>query len=256
MSVEFNRLIQIISQLRAPDGCPWDRKQTPKSLRSCLIEECYEAINAIDKADNENILEELGDILLNVVMISEIYKERNIFTIDDVLKNVNEKLIRRHPHVFGNNVAKDPETALNNWNKEKEKEKQNNIISSSILKDIPSTYPALLKAWEIQQKVSKVGFDWNNIEDVKGKIFEELREIEDAKCKNDLNEIEMECGDFLFSVVNYIRHLKVNPEIALNQANTKFSHRFQKLESRCDFSKSHSLKELDKLWNEIKKEEY
>lgn len=254
MSHEFDALCQTIKKLRSPEGCPWDRKQTPASLRQCLIEECFEAVNAIDANDIPNIREELGDIFLNTVMISEIYRENGSFTVTDVLKEVNEKLIRRHPHVFGDIKTDNAESALASWNSEKEKEKNKAI---SLPDSVPNSYPPLLKAWKMQQKAAKIGFDWPDPSGPKNKIDEEIKETEAAALSGNLSELEEECGDLLFAVVNWCRHLNVNPVTALNKSNEKFARRFRYVEKVCGLSseKSPSLEEMNRAWDESKRSE-
>lgn len=253
MSLEFDALYRIVRKLRSPDGCPWDRKQTPESLRSCLIEECFETVNAIDAADLPNIREELGDIFLNIVMISEIYEENGSFTVTDVLKEVNEKLIRRHPHVFGNVKAGNAEEALASWNAEKDKEKKS---QTSLLDSVPASYPPLLKSWKIQQKAAKIGFDWPDDSGPKNKVNEEITEIEEALSAGDKSALEEECGDLLFAVVNWCRHMNINPVTALNKANVKFSRRFRFVESACSAAgKPLSVEEMNRAWDKAKKTE-
>lgn len=254
MSQEFDALCRTIKTLRSPEGCPWDRKQTPESLRPCLIEECFETVNAIDAKDIPNIREELGDIFLNIVMISEIYRENGSFTVNDVLKDVNEKLIRRHPHVFGDVKADNAESALASWNSEKEKEKNK---AESLLDAVPDSYPPLLKAWKMQQKAAKIGFDWPDPAGPKNKIDEEIRETEAAALSGNLSDLEEECGDLLFAVVNWIRHLGINPETALNKANMKFARRFRYVEKKCGIPSGEkpSIDEMERAWQEAKKAE-
>lgn len=252
MSFCFDELCSIISRLRAPNGCPWDREQTPQTLRTCLIEECFEVVNAIDRNDSVNVREELGDVLLNVVMLSEIYKEKSEFTIDDVLKEVNEKLIRRHPHVFGTAKAENAQDALAGWNAEKQKEKTK---EQSILDSVPTAYPPLLKAWKMQQKAAKVGFDWPDPSGAEKKLFEEYDEIKNAAKSGSFDDLEEECGDFLFAAVNWLRLMGINPETALNRANEKFNSRFRFVEIQCHLNekqKKATLEEMDIAWNQAK----
>lgn len=252
MSLEFDALCDTIHRLRAPDGCPWDRKQTPQTLRSCLIEECFETINAIDAADTANIREELGDILLNVAMLCEIYNESGSFSVADVLNEVNEKLIRRHPHVFGDLKAENAEEALAGWNVAKQKEKS---TPTSLLDSVPLAYPPLLKAWKMQQKAAKVGFDWDCAAGAEKKVTEEFSEIKEAVEAGDFEGIEEECGDLLFAVVNWCRRLGVHPVTALNKANLKFDRRFRYVEKRCGLlsgEKQPTLEEMDAAWDEAK----
>ena len=253
MSSRFDELCSIIARLRAPDGCPWDREQTPQTLRTCLIEECFEAVNAVDRNDTVNLREELGDLLLNIVMICQIFGEKEIFSVDDVLKDVNKKLIRRHPHVFGDAKATDAREALAGWNAEKQKEKK---TEKSVLDSVPSSYPSLLKAWKMQQKAAKVGFDWPDPSGAEEKLFEEHNEIKKAEQSGSFTDLEEECGDFLFAAVNWLRLMGVNPETALNRANEKFDRRFRFVETRCRLAENRTTSDkMNDAWNEVKKEE-
>lgn len=250
--------VQLIAQLRNPNGgCPWDLKQTYQSMIPCLTEETYEVIDAIEKQDIANLREELGDLLLQVVFFSQLATEDQHFTFDDVVNDVAEKIVRRHPHVFGDKSATNEEEALQNWNAIKAQENHNKDYHS-ILDNIPTAFPALMRAEKLQKRCSKVGFDWTDSEPVFAKVMEELEEVKmevNAKDK-DQNKINEEVGDLLFAVVNLARHLKVSPEESLRQANTKFERRFRAVErivaEQNRAVEGCSLIELDQLWDQVK----
>ncbi|MEO6847318.1 MAG: nucleoside triphosphate pyrophosphohydrolase [Chthoniobacterales bacterium] len=259
MNSELDRLQSIVARLRAPDGCPWDREQTHESLRPGLIEECYEVVDAINRSDDENLREELGDLLLNVVMHAHMAAERSAFSLDDVMVTVCEKLIRRHPHVFGDVKAEDTATVLKNWDEIKQEErKSKNQVVSSVVDEVPAAFPALLRAEKIQKKAAKVGFDWPDAEPVIDKIHEEVAELVEAMKNRDASAMEDEIGDLFFTVVNLSRKLKLNPELALNASNEKFIRRFKALEARVQADnrevKDLSLPELDAVWDLVKQE--
>ncbi|MCL6460210.1 MAG: nucleoside triphosphate pyrophosphohydrolase, partial [Gorillibacterium sp.] len=232
----FARLHEIVATLRSPEGCPWDLEQTHSSLRKNLIEEMYEVLETIDEDDPDHMREELGDVLLQVLLHAQIEEEVGVFTVYDVVQTLNEKLIRRHPHVFGDKAAADAEEALANWNAVKRIEKENRgeaVHESSVLDGIPRDLPALLKAWKLQKKAAAVGFDWESIVDVFAKIaeeIEELREVLESTGPEGEAERREELGDLLFSVVNLSRFIKVDPEEALALSNLKFSRRFHYIE--------------------------
>jgi len=262
----INRLIEIMARMRAPGGCPWDREQTLATLKQYMIEECYEVIDAIDADDPDKHAEELGDLLLQVVFQAQIRAEKNQFTFEDVVKCVCAKLIRRHPHVFGNTKAADQKEVLRNWEKikaqEKKSDKKNGPGSennSSIIDSLPRHLPALHKAHQFQQRLARVGFDWTDVHDVMLKIEEELGEVKEALARGKEGQIRAEVGDLLFAVVNLCRFRKMHAEEVLQDAIVKFSKRFQAVEKRvhaegkeitqCD------LAELDKHWEAVKKAE-
>lgn len=255
----LSRLVEIMHKLRAEDGCPWDRKQTHRSLRTYLIEEAYEVIQAIDNQDDDELCEELGDVLLQVVFHSEIADERRRFNINHVLEGIIEKLIRRHPHVFGSVEAKDSETVLRNWERIKQTEHAEDADGEgqvSILHNIAGAMPALMRAVKVQSKASRVGFDWPDVEGALSKVAEELSELEEARNAGDIDAVEEEVGDTLFALVNVARFLKVDPEIALGKAVDKFIGRFQYVEDEAERSNRHleemTLEEMDMLWEESK----
>jgi len=248
-----------MEKLRGEGGCPWDRKQDLYTLRAYIIEEAYELVEAITNGIPDNIKEEAGDLLLQIVFISSIAKEKCYFNINDVVNGICDKLIRRHPHVFANESAADSDEVLRNWERIKLEEKAENIKnaheSKSILSGVPSGLPALLKAYRIQEKAAHVGFDWEkgNTAPVFEKIQEEIKEIKEAVMKKDAACIEDEIGDLLFAGVNLARHLGVNPDAALGRTNAKFISRFYEIEklvaqSGRDWAEF-SLMELDGFWD-------
>lgn len=224
---DVSRLVGIVARLRAPDGCPWDREQTHESLRAALVEECYEAVEAIVNADDENLCEELGDLLLHVVMHAHMAGERQAFTFEEVVDGVCDKLVRRHPHVFDSASAADSREVLRQWEQIKRAEKG---AGASILDGLPSSLPALLRAQNAQKKAARVGFDWGSREGVSTKLEEELGELDEALALGDPSRVEEEFGDVLFTVVNLARHVGVDAETSLASATSKFIRRFQLME--------------------------
>lgn len=251
----FSKLVDIVKTLRSPDGCPWDKAQTHQTIRKNLIEEAYELVETIDEVDMEHMVEELGDVLLQIMLHSQLGLEEGYFDIYDVIRELNDKLIRRHPHVFGDREADDAEEALAHWQQMKEKEKQGTTAPQSILEGIPKDLPAILKAYQLQKKAASVKFDWTDIKDVYAKIEEELQELKEASQQ----EIAEELGDLLFAVVNLARFLNVDPEEALAQTNLKFFRRFnfieEQLNKRGISFEDASFDLLDEYWNEAKKQE-
>ena len=246
----FGRLLDIMDDLRAK--CPWDMKQTMQSLRHLTIEETYELGDAILDNDLQEIKKELGDVLLHIVFYSKIGSESKTFDIADVCNEICEKLIHRHPHIYGDVIVEDEEDVKRNWEKLKLKEGK-----KSVLEGVPKSLPALVKASRIQDKVKGVGFDWEEPEQVWEKVQEELQEFRDEIEVGNQEKMEAEFGDVLFSMINYARFLKINPEDALERTNKKFIKRFQYLESKADeLGKSlsdMSLAEMDVFWEEAKK---
>lgn len=258
---QIQDFIQLIAQLRNPNGgCPWDLKQTYQSMIPCLLEESYEVVEAIEQNNVANLKEELGDLLLQVVFLSQLATEENKFTFADVVNEVAEKIVRRHPHVFGNSSANNEEEALQNWNQMKAQEHQQKG-PNSILDNIPHAFPALMRAEKIQKRCSKVGFDWQEAKDVIHKVEEELEEVKQELQQPEQNQqkIAEEMGDLLFACVNLSRHLKCAPEESLRQANFKFERRFRAIESKLAEQQKNlqdcSLMELDLLWHEVKQAE-
>lgn len=251
-AASFLKLLKIMDELR--EQCPWDKKQTIESIRHLTIEETYELSDAILKNDLTEIKKELGDILLHIVFYSRIASETNSFNIKDVIDGLCEKLIFRHPHIYGDVKAETEEQVKQNWEQLKQKEKGGN---TSVLSGVPNSMPALLKAYRIQEKARAVGFDWDKPEQVYEKVKEELDEFEvEIKNKNQ-QAAEKEFGDVLFSLINYGRFLNINPEDALEQTNKKFIKRFGYMESKVKAQGKQiadcKLEELDKYWNEAKK---
>lgn len=250
----FAKLCEIVAKLRAPDGCPWDREQTHESLLPATLEEAYEVVEAARSKNDAHFQEELGDLLLVVVMHAEIARESGRFAIDNVLENVTEKLIRRHPHVFGQSNAQDSGAVLKQWEaiKRKEKTDQNHYLAS-----LPTALPALTRAQKAQSKAARVNFDWNDVSDVMAKVVEELDELTEANAKKNREAIEDELGDLLFAVVNLARKSGFDAESALQAATDKFVTRFNRLEdelrSRGKKLGDVELPEMDEIWNAIKK---
>lgn len=254
----INDLIAIVKRLREPDGCPWDKVQTHQSIKKDLIEESYEAVDALDNGTDHDFANELGDVLLQVVFHSVLASERGAFEFNDVVAEICNKLISRHTHVFGPDHAGNVDEALNNWEKNKKKEKGLETYTQ-VLKDVPNYYPALMRAAKVQKKAKKsVGFDWDNIEDVYSKVYEEIDELKEAQVNGKREQIEEEFGDLLFAVVNLSRFLDVDAESALTAGCTKFIDRFEKMENLAKERNLNleklSLNEQDELWNEIKHE--
>jgi tetrapyrrole methylase family protein/MazG family protein len=253
----IERLLNVMRKLRAPDGCPWDQEQTHESLKSDLIEEAYEVIDAIESGSSSDLEEELGDLLLQVVFHSQISAEAGEFEFDAVANGISDKLIRRHPHVFGEVQVADASEVLQNWDAIKKSEKQGEGESpKSIVAGIPRHLPALQKAHQIQKRAARAGFDWDNIDDVFAKLHEEIDEVKDAIQRKHEEDIRDEIGDLLFSVVNVSRYLGHNPEELLNQNIKKFVARFQYVEERVHATgrefKEFSLEELDRFWDDAK----
>ena len=255
---ELKQLIDIMATLRSENGCNWDKKQTYDSLKEYIIEEAYEVVDAVESRNFEHMKEELGDLLFNIVFYAQIASEDKKFNINDVAKDISEKLIRRHPHVFNVPANLTPDEVLANWNKIKQQEKINNPKPESVLDGIPKSLPSILRAEKLQKLAAKVGFDWANVEDVKKKLHEEIDELykEIQTEKQDMNKIEDELGDVLFSVINLSRFLKVSPEVALNRANLKFTSRFQFIEKEAKLENKNlenmTLEEMDELWDKAK----
>lgn len=276
MSERFTKLVELMAALRAPNGCPWDRKQTHESLKPYLLEETYEVLETIDQRDHAKLREELGDVLLQVIFHSQIAAEAGTFTVEDVLEILATKLIRRHPHVFGNGeqtgALTNGEQVLSQWEEIKRAEREAAGGAQSALDGVPKTLPALLRAYQTQARAARVGFDWPHnaagLEQVFGKVTEEIGELRDAVSKSaseaesaptqpaGREHIEVELGDILFSLVNLARFLKVNPEDALRGSTNRFMDRFHLVEAQAS-EKGRSLidmtlAEMDALWEEAK----
>ncbi|WP_024822431.1 nucleoside triphosphate pyrophosphohydrolase [Aminobacterium mobile] len=256
----FDRLVHIMAQLRSPEGCPWDREQSFESLRSHIVEEAYELVDAITNKNVDDIKEESGDLLLQIVFISQLAQEEGFFDIKDVISEICDKLIRRHPHVFGKTKVEGSADVLANWEKIKATEKNiQKREDTSILAGIPESLPPLLKAYRMQAKVAHVGFDWEqgNVLPLQEKVEEELQEVRDAlSFKESQESVEEEIGDLFFAVVNLSRHLGVNPDVALQRANKKFESRFRQVENMVHEAgkewNDYNLEELDRFWREVK----
>lgn len=247
---EFEQFVEIVRRLRRE--CPWDREQTHASIRHSLIEETYEVVEAIDADNLEELKKELGDLLLHVVFHATIAEQGKEFTLAGVIQTVSDKLIRRHPHVFGDTKAETAHEVKKNWEKLKLQEGR-----TSVIEGVPKELPALLRAHRLQDKASKVGFDWEHKEDAWRKVEEEVRELHSAIEQNDAKQTEAEFGDLLFALVNYSRFIGVNPENALRQTAQKFITRFQYIEQKLKEQgkdiHSSTLTEMDGLWEEAKK---
>ena len=255
----IDRLYTIISVLRAPGGCPWDRVQTNKTATTSMIDECYEYLDGVINKDIQAEREEIGDVMINVFMNLCIHQENEDFLPQDAINEVCNKLIRRHPHVFGNEKADSASEVLSLWNSVKENVEGHKDRADSFFSHIPSSLPPLEASYEIQKKLKKVGFDWPEVSGVIAKVEEELEEVNEAIAEGDENHLEMELGDLLFSVVNLCRFMKIRPNVALHRCNEKVKARFQHLfdmakERGIAVDKDH-VKELNELWEEAKKTE-
>jgi len=254
----FKELGEIMDKLLGENGCPWDKEQTHESLKRYLIEESYEVLEAIDDKDPEGLKEELGDVLLQIFFHGKLGEKAGTFNMEDVTHGISSKLIRRHPHVFGNTEVEDADEVTRNWDEIKAQEKEKkNIYYESMLDKVPKNLPSLLEALKIQEKVEKVGFDWDTIEEVEEKVREEENELKEAIEKGNKDEVEDEFGDLLFTLVSVARFLNIDPEEALFKANNKFRRRFGYIEGKFQ-EKSLELtpknrKNMEKLWKESKK---
>lgn len=277
MSERFTKLVELMAALRAPDGCPWDRKQTHESLKPYLVEETYEVLETIDHGDMPKLREELGDVLLQVLFHGQIAKEAGAFTTEDVLETLATKLIRRHPHVFGDPntrpLATNGAQVLSQWEDIKRAERQAAGTSQSALDGVPKTLPALLRAYQIQARAARVGFDWPHnqagLEQILEKVAEEIAELRDAAAQagaesagtaaesNTQRNVEAEVGDVLFTLVNLARFLKINPEEALRGSTNRFVDRFHLVEAQAaEQGRSltdMTLPEMDQLWERAKR---
>jgi tetrapyrrole methylase family protein/MazG family protein len=248
---QFDALVQIIARLRAPDGCPWDRQQTHASLRGNLLAECYEVLEALDEGDSVKLRDELGDLLMQIVLHAQIAVESGEFELDDVVRGINAKLIHRHPHIFGSTKVRDADEVAHNWDSLKREERE---AGTSILESVPGHMPALGYSQEVQRRVARAGFDWEDIDGVIDKLAEEVREYQQAGSHE---EKEQEFGDLLFTLVNIARRQGVDAEAALREANRRFFRRFAYMEEVCrqrglNFSRL-SFNEQNALWEEAKR---
>src|SRR5215218_5074325 len=270
MPATFNNLIALMDRLRAPNGCPWDREQTYATLAPMLLEEAYEAFEAVEDAREgrpSELRDELGDLLFQIVFYAQVAKERGEFTIDDVTAAIHEKMVRRHPHVFGDVTANDSATVLLNWEAMKAEERRaagkKEEAKGSLLDGVSSKAPALMEAHQLSTKAARVGFDWKNVEQIFDKLQEEIEELrtairDHASLKDEANHarVREEIGDLLFAATNIARHLQVEPEAALKLTNRKFRRRFRHIENRLDERNqtfpATSIDELEELWQQAK----
>jgi tetrapyrrole methylase family protein/MazG family protein len=252
--MRFEELVNIVAKLRSPEGCPWDLEQTRETLKPYLIEEFYELIDALEDDDQEGIKEELGDLLFQIVLQSQLSKEEGLFDVNDVIDGISQKMIRRHPHVFGEHRLDTAADVAEWWEEHKKKEGK---ISESVMDGVPKSLPALVRARQLQMKATRVGFDWEKIEDMFDKLEEELKEFRDALARKKHDEMEGELGDILFVLVRIANFVNVNAEDALRKTIRKFIMRFKHIEagaSRMGRKVSEmSLDEMEVLWNEAKK---
>jgi len=253
----FERAFGVIRRLRDPDGCPWDREQTPKTMRGNLIEESYETVEAINEGDPDHVREELGDVFLLVMMIAYMYQQEEAFTVAQVMDGLSDKLIRRHPHVFGQSDADTPEAVVKQWNEIKEKV-EGRRKKESLMDEVSRALPPLERAYKLQKKAAKVGFDWAHVDDVWAKVEEELAEAREACAGADDGKKEEEMGDLLFSVVNISRFLGIDPMVALHRCLAKFEARFRHVEKvmRAEglAMSAESFARMDALWDEAKRQ--
>ena len=253
---KFDDLVALMDRLRSPGGCPWDREQTYETLRPFVIEEAYEVVEAIEQDDREALKEEIGDLLLEAVFLAQLAKEEGAFEIDDSITAIHDKLVRRHPHVFGEVEAENADQVVTNWERLKRDEKHQQ--EKSFFAGVPGSLPGLLKSQRITEKAARVGFDWKNPADIFAKIDEEIAELREAVGKNDVREIASELGDLLFTIANIARHIQIDAENALQGSNRKFIQRFEEVEKRYAESglrmEDATLEELDAMWDEVKRD--
>jgi len=255
-SKKLKDLIQLIKKLRAPDGCPWDRQQKQEDIGKYILEEAYEVVDSLDKKNPHALKEELGDLLFQILFLAEINAESDSFSLSDVMEGINEKMIRRHPHVFGDKKEISVQEVKENWQQIKKKERRDKKIEESLFAGIPRSLPALKRAQKITSIASNYGFDWINTDDVLEKLKEELREFDDAAKKGPHSKIEEELGDILFTIVNLSRFLSIDAETALSKTTEKFLRRFsyvtKQLSSLGISPAQATLPQMDALWNEAK----
>jgi len=257
--VPLDRLVKVLAALRGPEGCPWDRQQTHVSLRRYLIEECYEVIEAIDENDMNKLLEELGDLLLQVVFHAHIAEDAGFFDLNDVIEAISDKMIRRHPHVFGSTKVTGSEEVLANWEDIKAKERKEHGQKESALGRIPLQLPALMRAHKVQRRAARVGFDWPTVNGAWNKLLEEIAEVESAIASADPEAVAEELGDLLFAVVNVARFMQVEPELTLAATTAKFERRFEYIEQQAKLKglpvKELTLEEMNNFWEQAKQQE-
>ncbi len=251
-------LIDIMAKLRGNPGCPWDKSQTHETLKPFLIEEAYEVIDAIDRNNKDDLIEELGDLLLQIVFHSRLAQERGDFDIGDVINGVCNKMVRRHPHIFGDITVEGTEEVLKNWEEIKREEKDMKTEAQSMM-NLPKTLPALMKAFKVQEKAARVGFDWDDVKGAFDKVYEELEELKEVYNTGNSDKIREEMGDLIFACVNVARFLEVEPELAVNDAVKKFIRRFDFVETEAAKSDKNlqemNLQEMDILWEQSKNQE-
>jgi tetrapyrrole methylase family protein/MazG family protein len=254
--IPFQRLMKLVDKLRGKDGCPWDKKQTPKSMTIHLLEEVYELIDSMESGSSEEICEELGDVLFHIIFIASLYKDMGYFNIQTSAIRITEKMIRRHPHIFGDTTVETVEDVKKQWKKIKEKE-NHHADSHSILDSVPGKLPALMKAYKISERAAGAGFDWDNVKEVMKKTEEEWTEFYTALSQESHDEASLEFGDILFTLVNVARFTGIHPETALSDSVKKFEKRFRYMENKLQDSGKKiddaTRKELDMLWDEAKK---
>jgi MazG family protein len=255
---EFQKLVDIMARLRGPGGCPWDREQTLESLRGFVLEETYEVLDAIDRGDHDDLRGEIGDLLFEGVFLAQIETDSERFTVTDSLRDISDKLVRRHPHVFGDTAGIDtPDRVVEQWEQIKAREQQGKGQPTSLLAGVPKSMPALARANEIGMRVAAVGFDWSRTDDVIAKIEEEVAELREASSHETEERVAEEMGDLLFSIANLARKMGIDPESCLRQANEKFSKRFAALEATFEERERSihdaSLEEMESVWQEVKR---
>ena len=256
LTEEINNLLQTFRKLRDPlQGCPWDKEQDFKSIASCSIEEAYEVADAVEREDFNDLKEELGDLFFQIIFHSGMAEEKELFNFEEVVKELNDKLIRRHPHVFDNKQEMSASESLEIWEKEKKREREKKNLTS-LMDDIPKNLPSLTRAKKIQKRAKSVGFDWQNENDVIRKIDEEIDELKRAKASKNKEDISEEIGDLFFTLINLSRHYKLEPEDIIRKANLKFETRFRKMEDEANKTKVNledlEINELETLWQKIK----
>ena len=251
----FDRLLQLIRTLRSENGCPWDKKQTPRSFHPYILEEYHEMVQALNQGNRDEIVDEAGDLIFLVVFVAYMFEQEGLTTLADIVEASVDKMMRRHPHVFGDASAETPEDVINNWRAIKASE-ENIRARKSLLDGIPRSLPALSRAQKLAGRAARVGFDWTRADEVFGKIDEELEELKEAASSGSAEEIREELGDLLFVIVNCARHLNVNGEVALNETSDKFERRFRYIEQQMRLQgkalEDASLSEMDELWDEAK----
>ncbi|NTW65746.1 MAG: nucleoside triphosphate pyrophosphohydrolase [Nitrospirae bacterium] len=251
----FQRLVELMATLRGPDGCPWDRKQTPESLKPFLVEECYEVVDAIEEGSPAEVRDELGDLLFQIIFHARIAEEAGQFTINDVITAIHEKMTRRHPHVFGDDKLSTDKEVLSNWEEIKRREKGHED-RKSILEGVPKELPSLLRAHRLQERAARIGFDWAHLNEALPKLDEEITEFKESLRSEDAGKIEEELGDVFFMLVNISRFLGVNPEDALRKTISKFIHRFRYIEEHAEQAgrslNDMTIDEMERLWQESK----